>query len=475
MYKSLIEISKNKYKIPKTGNMKADVVIYLSRKLLKNFGGGEAIEQLKNASVLPGVFRNVIGMPDIHTGFGLPIGGVMATRVKDGIISAGSVGMDINCGVRLLTSNIAADDLNKKTLMRLMDAIEDKIPTGVGKKSKHSYLYQSHFEDIVHGGANKLIEMGYGRKEDLDCIEEMGLFEGADIGAVSKKAISRGDQLATLGGGNHFIDIGKVDKIYDRQLADDFGIREGTLSIMIHTGSRGFGHQICNDYSKIMVDAAPKYHIVLPDKGLACVPIDSIEGVHYYKAMASAVNFAFANRQLITHDIREAFSEVFNEDYKKLGLDLVYDVAHNIAKFETHFGEELLVHRKGATRALCAGHPSNPDRYIKTGHPAIIPGSMGTASYVVVGTELARDTFFSVNHGAGRVLSRRAARREISKEEFKKAMGDILYSVSSHKRLLDEAPQAYKDIDEVVDTLVDIGITKKVAGIMPLAVIKGED
>ncbi len=475
MHKSLIEISENKYKIPKTDNMKADVVVYLSRKLLEDFGDVEAIEQLKNASVLPGVFRNVIGMPDIHTGFGLPIGGVMATRVKDGIISAGSVGMDINCGVRLLTSKIVADDLNKKTLTRLMDTIENKIPTGVGKKSKHSYLFQSHFEEIVHAGANKLIEMGYGRKEDSDCIEELGVFKGADIDAVSKRAISRGDQLATLGGGNHFIDIGRIDKIYDHQLAYAFGISEGTLSVMIHTGSRGFGHQICTDYSKIMVEAAPNYDITLPDKGLACVPIDSTEGIKYYKAMACAVNFAFANRQLITHDVREAFSEVLNEDDKNLGLDLVYDVAHNIAKYETHFGEKLLVHRKGATRALCAGHPSNPKRYMETGHPAIIPGSMGTASYVVVGTDLARDTFFSVNHGAGRLLSRRAARREISKKEFNSAMEDILYSVSSYKKIIDEAPQAYKDINEVVDTLADIGVTKKIAAIMPMAVIKGED
>jgi len=475
LHKSLVEVSKNKYKLPKSGNMNVDVIVYLSKKLLEDFEGGQAIEQLKNASVLPGVYRNVVGMPDIHTGFGLPIGGVMATKAPNGIISAGSVGMDINCGVRLLTSNIMAKDVDKRTFRRLMNVIEDKIPTGVGRKSMHSYLYQSHFEDIVHGGARKLIDMGYGRQEDLECIEEHGEFEGADINAVSERAISRGDQLATLGGGNHFIDIGRINNIYDKELAKNFGIKEGTISIMIHTGSRGFGHQICTDYSRTMVNAAHKHDISLPDRGLACVPINSREGKNYYKAMACAINFAFANRQLITHNVREAFSEVFNENDEKMGLDLVYDVAHNIAKFENHFGEELLVHRKGATRALCPGHPSNPDRYMETGHPAIVPGSMGTASYVVVGTGSADETFFSVNHGAGRVLSRRAARREISRNEFNKAMENVLYSVRNYKKVLDEAPQAYKDIDEVVDTLADIGITKKVADIMPLAVIKGED
>lgn len=470
----LTKIGKNKFLLPKTGNMRVDAVVYLSEKLFRDFQEGEALEQLKNAATLPGVYGEVIGMPDIHSGFGLPIGGVMATRVEDGVISAGGVGMDINCGVRLLSTSIPADELDKRFLRKLMDAIEDRIPTGIGKGSRHGNLYKSHFKEIVQRGAIKLIEMGYGREEDLECIEENGCLDGADIAAVSDEAVSRGNQLATLGGGNHFIDLGVVEDIYNEKLAEVFGLKKGTLSIMIHTGSRGFGHQICTDYTRIMVNAAPRYGIDLPDKGLACVPISSAEGRRYYKAMCCGVNFAFANRQLITYDVREAFREVFNRDDDELGLDLVYDVAHNIAKFETHFGRRLLIHRKGATRALPPGHPSNPKKYMETGHPAIIPGSMGTASYVVVGTELARETFFSINHGAGRVLSRGAARKEISQQEFESAMADILYNTRNYKKVLDEAPQAYKDIDEVVNTLSEIGITRKIAKLRPLGVIKGE-
>jgi tRNA-splicing ligase RtcB len=355
-----------------------------------------------------------------------------------------------------------------------MQAIEERVPTGVGKKSRHQELRKASLADVAARGAALMVKLGFGQPEDLEVIEENGAYPGADLAKVSREAVRRADQLSTIGGGNHFIEMGYVAKVYDAKTADVFGLREDTLTVFIHTGSRGFGHQICTDYSKSMLAAAGKYKIFLPNKGLACAPISSKEGQDYLGAMAAAVNFAFANRQVITHDVRDAFGHVFRMDPAQLGLQVVYDVAHNIAKKETHYGQRVLVHRKGATRALPPGHPDNPAKYRHLGHPALVPGSMGTASYVLVGTPLAQETFFSVNHGAGRVMSRSAARRQISSEEFQRSMGDILYNSRDPKKLLDEAPGAYKDIHSVVDTLAQIGITRKVAKLVPLGVIKGE-
>ncbi|MFZ5650540.1 MAG: RtcB family protein [Bacillota bacterium] len=465
----------NKYRLVKTGEMRVDGLVYASPDMLPLLIRDKSVQQLANAACLPGVVAHVCGMPDMHQGFGLPIGGVMATS-RGGVISAGAVGMDINCGVRLLAANLEARRLDTPFLRRLINRIEEFVPTGTGKKSRHRSITNDIFEAVAHEGSPSIVRRGYGRPGDIENSEERGCLSGADLSAVSSEAYRRGsEQLGTLGGGNHFIEIQLVEKVYDRGVAEVFGLWPGQLTVMIHTGSRGFGHQICTDYSKSQIQAAKKYGICLPDKGLACAPSDSGEGLDYYRAMACAVNFAFANRQVITHDVRRAFSHEFGCPPESLGLGVVYDVAHNIAKWEAHQGSKVLVHRKGATRALPPGHSANPDRYRFTGHPALIPGSMGTASYVVVGTPLAEESFYSVNHGAGRVLSRTAATKEISKEQFDSSMGGVLYNSRNYRDLLDEAPSAYKDIDKVVETLAATGMTKKVAKMRPLAVIKGKD
>lgn len=366
-----------------------------------------------------------------------------------------------------------ASDLDRPALRALMDAIERRIPVGVGQQTTHKDLGAEAFEAIVERGVPALLERGYGRPEDLERIEEGGCVSWADPAAVSRAARGRSDQLATLGGGNHFIELGRVETVYDPALAADFGLAEGTLTVMLHSGSRGFGHQVCSDHQKRMLEAAPRYGIDLPSPGLAAVPIRSPEGRAYLGAMGCAVHYAFCNRQLMTHDVRQAFAEVFGADDAELGLHLVYDVAHNIAKFEDHFGRRVLVHRKGATRALAPGHPANPPRYRSTGHPALVPGSMATGSYVLVGTPATEETFYSVNHGAGRTMSRTAAKKTITREAFEARMGEVLLNVRSFRAVVDEAPQAYKDIDAVVETLAEIGLTRKVVRIRPVAVIKG--
>ncbi|HBT47261.1 MAG TPA: RNA-splicing ligase RtcB [Peptococcaceae bacterium] len=454
--------------------MQAEVLVFLSPRLRQQFDETEALKQLADAATLPGVVSPLIGMPDIHTGFGLPIGGVMAIDARSGVVSAGAVGMDINCGVRLLSSHLDADALGEKELEKLLAAVNKRVPAGVGKASLFREFRESDLETVCNGGAAYFIRRGYGLPEDKMAIEAGGALPGASLSAVSHEARERSDQLATIGGGNHFIEIGKVERVFWPEGASIMGLEEGTITVLIHTGSRGFGHQICTDYSNRMARAAAKYGLRLPSKGLAAAPVDSVEGREYLAAMACAANFAFANRQLITFLVREAFEEVLKLPLEEMGLDLVYDVAHNIAKFEEHGGRKLLVHRKGATRALPAGHPEVPARYRAVGQPAIIPGSMGTASYVVVGTGRIAETFNSVNHGAGRVMSRKKARTSLSVEEFRASMQGVLVRAKKLRSLLDEAPLAYKDIDEVVGTLVDAGLTRPVVRLKPLAVMKGE-
>ncbi len=465
----------NCYRISRSGKMKADVFIYLNKELYKSFSEDQSIEQLTDAASLEGVISPVIGMPDIHSGFGLPIGGVMAMDAEKGLISAGAVGMDINCGVRLLRTNIDAADLDQSLLKKLINGILQRVPSGIGQKSRHSSLIGKYFKKFLHSGAPFLIELGFGRPEDLQCIEDSGCLEGADIRAVSKKAVDRGRQLSTIGGGNHFIELGVIDKIFDCAAASEYGLEKGTLTVLIHTGSRGFGHQVCTDYSKTMKKDARKYDIEIPSAGLAAVPIRSREGEDYYAAMACAVNFAFCNRQWIADDVRKAFEETLGGSDHDYGLDLVYDVAHNTAQFEEINGKKMLIHRKGAVRALPPGHQMNPDRYRATGHPILIPGSMGSASYVVRAEPGVEKLFNSVNHGAGRLLSRTAAKREVSVEQLKERMADIVISGKHYKPYLDEAPQAYKNIDLVIDTLTEIGLSRKVARLKPRAVIKGEE
>ncbi|PIZ55713.1 RNA-splicing ligase RtcB [bacterium (Candidatus Torokbacteria) CG_4_10_14_0_2_um_filter_35_8] len=452
--------------------------IYVNDNLYPHIFKDRSLEQLAEACELTGVIEPIVGMPDIHEGFGLPIGGVMAMDSEKGLISAGSVGMDINCGVRLIRTDIPYDPkkMDKSFIRKIMIEIENRIPTGVGKKAKRKKLTMDTFEKVVTKGSALLTDKGYGFPEDKEATEENGCLKGASLSSVSSRAIQRGaSQLATLGGGNHFIEIQHITEVFDEKLGEEFGLKKGNLAVMIHTGSRGFGHQICTDYTNILWQAGKKYGVYVPRMGLAACPISSKEGKDYFSAMACAVNFAFSNRQLIVHDVRQAFEAVFKKSVKSLGMELVYDVAHNIAKFETFRNKKILIHRKGATRALCPGHPDNPEKYKNTGHPAIIPGSMGTASFVLVGTKKAEDTFFSVNHGSGRMMSRGQARRTISKEQFEKSMGEILYNTRSFKDVLDEAPDAYKNIYDVVDTLVEAGITKKVAMLKPLGVIKGAD
>ncbi|MEW6183563.1 MAG: RtcB family protein [Bacillota bacterium] len=455
--------------------MRVDAVVYANDYLRTYLGEDKSLQQLANAACLPGVAEPVIGMPDIHQGFGLPIGGVMAVTT-DGVISAGAVGMDINCGVRLIRTDLPARDFEAPLLRRLITSIEERVPTGVGRRGKHKRITPGLFESVAHRGVRAVIEAGFGVEAHLERIEETGCLAGADIDAASREARNRGAvQLGTLGGGNHFIEVQEVAEICDPVLAERFGLFAGQLTIMVHTGSRGFGHQICTDFTRRLAAAASRYGIELPDRGLACAPVDSPEGEDYYKAMACAVNFAFANRQIIMNDIIDTFCDVLGQSAEETGMGLVYDVAHNIAKWEEHRGRKVLVHRKGATRALSPGHRDNPAVYRETGHPALIPGSMGTSSYVLVGTDKAAETFFSVNHGAGRVLSRTAAGKTITREEFDRVMGKVLYNARNYKELVDEAPPAYKDIEQVVSTLVEVGITRKVARMRPLAVVKGKD
>jgi tRNA-splicing ligase RtcB len=469
-------IGKNKYLIRKQDNLKADILIFADEKILAATQSDRSIEQLKDGARLSGVISPIVGMPDLHEGYGLPIGGVMAMDAKDGLVSAGSVGYDINCGVRLLRTNIKYDPekFDNPFLRKLMLAIEDRVPTGIGRTSRHEDIDLS-FSKVIKDGAEALVKNGFGFAKDLESIEEHGKMPGASLASVSKRAIERGQkQLATLGGGNHFMEIQIIEEIFDQDLAEKFGLTKGNISVMIHTGSRGFGHQVCEDYLGILLKAAAREKIYIPRRGMSAAPIQSPEGKNYLSAMAAAMNFAFANRQLITHDVREAFAEIFMKDPQKdLGMGLVYDVAHNSAKFEIYNGKKILIHRKGATRAFPAGHPQGPEKYKETGHPAIIPGSMGTNSYVLVGTKKAEESYFSVNHGAGRRMSRGEAKRTISREEFEKSLGEILYNARDFRAIVDEAPGAYKNITEVVDVLVDAGLTKKVAKMKPLAVIKG--
>lgn len=472
---SLLEpVSKNCYRIQRQGQMKVEARVYLNEVLFRSISEDQALQQLMEAASLPGVREPVIGMPDIHSGFGLPIGGVMAVDGENGVVSAGAVGMDINCGVRLLNTNLEARTLDKPMLRLLINTIAGRIPSGVGKNSKHAPLVKAHLRDYAQKGVPFLLEQGFGRPEDVLYIEDGGRLGGAALSAVSREALARGAQLSTIGSGNHFIELGRVDTVYDRETARRFGLEEGSLTVLIHTGSRGFGHQICTDYSASMRKAAVEMKLEIPSQGLAAVPIHSDEGKRYLTAMACAVNFAFCNRQWITDDLRKAFSEALGGSSEDYGLNLVYDVAHNIAKFEQIRGQRLLIHRKGATRALPGGHPGNPEAYRDCGHPVLIPGSMGTASYVICAEPPVEETFYSVNHGAGRVLSRKAARREINPEQLREALGEVLVMGRNLKAYLDEAPQAYKDIEAVVNTFVEIGFTRKVARLLPLAVIKGE-
>ncbi len=439
----------------------------------------ESVLQVANVAVLPGIVRATLAMPDIHTGYGFAIGGVAAFDLKTGIISPGGVGYDINCGVRLLRSNLKRNDILPRQ-KEIVDALYNEIPAGVGSKGRIRLNPEEERKLLLHG-AKWAVGEGYGEPADLERIESGGYIEGADPSLISRKAYERGRaQQGTLGSGNHFLEIQYVDEIYDEEAASAFGLFLDQFTVMIHTGSRGFGHQVCTDFLEVMERAVQKYGISLPDRELACAPFDSPEARDYLAAMRAAANYAWANRQCIMHWTREALIETLGMSPRELGLSLVYDVAHNIAKVEEHTVNgkktKLVVHRKGATRAFPPGHPELPDVYRKTGQPVIIPGDMGRASFVLVGTEKAMElSFGSTCHGAGRVMSRHQAIRQAKGRAIWREMADkgIIVRSTGRETLAEEMSEAYKDISNVVDVVHRAGISRKVARLRPMGVVKG--
>jgi tRNA-splicing ligase RtcB len=452
--------------------------IFLNEKTISEVDEG-AIEQVANVACLPGIQKFSIGLPDIHFGYGFPIGGVAAFSARNGVISPGGVGFDINCGVRLIKTNLTEEDVKPK-MKEIIETIFNNVPSGVGSKGKIR-LQPDQIDEVLDNGAQWAVENGYGWERDLLHLEENGKMETADSSKVSDKAKKRGvPQLGSLGSGNHFLEVQKMDEIYDEATADAFGIEEGMITVLIHTGSRGCGHQICSDYLRVMDRAIKRYQLNLPDRQLACAPVDSEESNDYFKAMSAAANYAWTNRQMIVHWVRESFEKVFKRDAEEMGMEIVYDVAHNIAKKEVHNVKgrdmELFVHRKGATRAFGPGREEIPKEYRKVGQPVFIPGTMGTSSYVLAGTDVAmEETFGSSAHGAGRKMSRAGAKREYYGEEVKKLLENrgIVIKATSMPVVAEEAPGAYKDVDVVVKTSHDAGISRMVGKMIPLGVAKG--
>jgi tRNA-splicing ligase RtcB len=460
-------------------DMRVPVRIFASKSLLQDSFRDKSIIQAINVSTLPGLVGAVMVMPDMHQGYGFPIGGVAAADVENGVISPGGIGYDINCGVRLLSTKLSYDEI-KDYLSILATTIDQYCPSGVGVDSDLTLSKNELIEACVKG-AKWAKSAGYATQEDILHTEANGCLDGADPSKLSERALSRGrTQLGTLGGGNHFIEVDIVAKVFDEEAAKVMGLYPGKIAAQIHTGSRGFGHQICTDYVRQLQNAVRKYGISLPDKQLVCAPIQSSEGQDYLGAMRCGANFAFLNRQLLTNRLREAFEKVLAGKVDDWHLKQVYDIAHNIGKFEKHVvnGEEKLVcvHRKGATRAFGPGSEGIPDDYAEIGQPVLVPGSMGTASWVLTGTALSMArSFGSSCHGAGRVMSRSQAKREVWGEDLLKNLEKegIEIRAGSMAGLAEEAPQAYKDVDLVVESVVGAGIAKKVAVLHPLVVIKG--
>ncbi len=458
--------------------MRVPGLLYANEHMLAQIGDDQSPEQVANVAFLPGIVGKSMAMPDVHWGYGFPIGGVAATRISDGVVSPGGVGFDINCGVRLLTTPLTRKDVLPK-IETLIARLFTAIPSGVGSEGRIK-LNEKQLRRVLLSGSRWAIEEGYGESTDLEFTEDGGCLKNADPGEVSDKARKRGaPQLGTLGSGNHFLEIQVVDKIYDPAAAKIFGVEQtGQVLILIHTGSRGLGHQVCDDYLKTMGTAVKRYGIELPDRQLACAPVKSPEGEAYLSAMAGAANYAWSNRQCITHWTRQTLSEVLG--IHPAEVRLIYDVAHNIAKIETHHvgGKELrlCVHRKGATRAFPAGHGDVPAAYRSVGQPVLIPGDMGRYSFVAVGTERAmKETFGSTCHGAGRNRSRSAAKRQLDLSEITDDLAHkgIAFRVASKSALLEEASAAYKDVSEVVAVADGAGISRKVLKARPIGVIKG--
>ena len=482
---SLEKIDDYRWRIPKTYNpgMRVPGIIYADENLLKNIRADRAPEQVANVAHLPGIVKYSLAMPDIHWGYGAPIGGVAATDVeKDGVVGAGLVGYDINCGVRLVRTNLDEKDI-KERMRDLVSALFRNIPAGVGSKGEIRISSQEERKLLIKG-AKWAVEQGYGKPEDLEYTEERGAIEGADPGAVSSRAYERGQkQAGTLGSGNHFVEVQVIDQIYDEQAAEVFDLHLGQVTVMIHSGSRGFGYQVCDDYAKGMVRTLDKFGIRVPDRQLACAPVNSEEGKAYLGAMRCAANYAWCNRQVLMELTRRTFQRFFNLSPGDLGMELIYDVAHNIAKIEKHVidgsdgvrEKTLCVHRKGATRAFPPGHKELPEKYKGIGQPVIIPGDMGRNSYLLVGTEKAAETFYSTCHGSGRVMSRGAAIRSLKGRSIARELEQkgIFVRSTGRQALAEEAPEAYKDVNDVVHVVHEAGISKRVCRMKPLGVIKG--
>ncbi|MEA3408215.1 MAG: RtcB family protein [Chloroflexota bacterium] len=475
----LIQIAPRLYEIPTSyrDDMRVPARLYADEEIVEAALGDGSIEQLINTSTLPGVVKYTLAMPDIHQGYGFPIGGVAATALPDGVISPGGVGYDINCGVRLLTSTIEVGAA-RPHMVQLMDSLVESIPTGVGARGTFR-LSKGELYLLLEQGSSWVVGMGYGRQEDLEHTEDEGRMEAANIEALSRRAIDRGHrQVGTLGAGNHFVQVDEIAQIYDEEAAEALNLVKGQVCVWIHAGSRGLGHQVCIDAIKMVQEA--KYNIDTPDPELASIPFSSQEGQKYFQAMSCAANFAWANRQAITHLIRRSFEEVFSGHVRSYDLRVAYDVCHNIANIEEHevAGEptRMCVHRKGATRALGPGHRAIAETYRAFGQPVFIPGDMERGSYILLATEKAtKEAFGSICHGAGRLISRSKARETVSGEDLHQHLENsgIIVRSGNLSGLAEEAPQAHKNVHHIVDVVEDAGLCRRVARTVPLGVIKG--
>jgi len=477
----LRQVDEYRWEIPREGKMRTRGLVFASEAMISKIREDQSLQQVANVATLPGIEGPSLAMPDIHWGYGFPIGGVAAFSLEEGVVSPGGVGYDINCGVRLLRTNLQRSQV-ECCIEELVNVLFANIPSGVGSRRKDLKLALPALKEVMRQGAGWAVKNGYGAAADLDHIEAQGCIEGADPERVSQFAMDRGkDQLGTLGSGNHFIEVGYVLEIYDEKLAAALGLFKDQVTAIVHTGSRGLGHQVCDDYIKVMLRAAAKYGIELPDRQLCCAPLNSAEAGNYLAAMAAAANFAFANRQMITHWVRQSFEQVLKIGPRDLGMELVYDVAHNIAKIETHevgagVRKKLCIHRKGATRAFPPHHPETPAAYQETGQPVLIPGDMGRYSFVLVGTEKAlTETFGSTCHGAGREMSRHQALKVAKGRAIIRELAarGIVVRGAGRATIDEEISEAYKDVAMVVDVCQGAGIAKKVAKLRPLGVIKG--
>ncbi|WP_319521801.1 RtcB family protein [uncultured Desulfosarcina sp.] len=467
------------HEIPRTGDMRVPGRIFMSRRMAAGLSEEEALKQVANVATLPGILTAAMAMPDMHWGYGFPIGGVAAFDWKTGVISPGGVGYDINCGVRLAATGLEEKDI-RPVAERLVTALFQNIPTGVGSTGSVKLSVKEEMKVLKQGGA-WAVRQGLGDAADVERTEDGGCMAEADPSVISQRALERGlKQLGTLGSGNHFLEVGVVDEIFDEDAARAFGLFEKQITVLLHTGSRGLGYQVCDDALAFMNKHVKTLGIQLPDRQLSCAMIRSPEGERYFSAMACAANYAWANRQILLHRARETFQQVLGIGPRDLAMHQVYDICHNIAKRETHIVDgsprEVCVHRKGATRAFAPGHPAVPAIYRHVGQPILIPGDMGTASYVLAGTQKAmEESFGSTCHGAGRVLSRTAAKKQSKGRAIHRELADkgILVKWTGRSTLAEEMPDAYKDIDQVVESVHGAGISKKVARLRPLLVIKG--